>query len=388
MSEELAGVHEIVSSPRPDCRRSLGNLFRGGAIVAPELLALTLVVTSIVAALAMLSLGGWLIRNDRNHGANRLTARLIEDLHWVQELVVEFFGRARRCRQLLSILATRQSPVMAKELMQRAGADIQSLIVEWAALGIMRLGGLVRFTCDGVLVTHVGREVYQRMSNPPSSPGEHEFRAPSVYDSLFVPVRLDTGDSSYLERVSKGPRRRAPELTHQNRAAAMTGIGQLRAADRGTSSPPKSLNRASTKDAFMKKRAIIMTDGDHEELSEIIRAMDRLSERGRVEMSSLAAELARAEIVDADEIPPDVITMNSRAELLDLGTGERMEFTLVFPIDADIEANKISILAPLGTAMLGYRVGDEFEWVVPYGLRRLRVIAVRFQPEASLAIAA
>jgi regulator of nucleoside diphosphate kinase len=138
----------------------------------------------------------------------------------------------------------------------------------------------------------------------------------------------------------------------------------------------------------MKKRTIIMTGADHEELSSAIRAVGKLSGRGRVEMNSLAAELARAEIVDADEIPPDVITLNSRAELLDLGTGERMEFTLVFPIDADIEANKISILAPLGTAMLGYRVGDEFEWVVPYGLRRLRVIAVRFQPEASLAIAA
>lgn len=356
--------------------------------MAPELLALTLVVTSIVAALALLSVGGWLIRNDRNHRANRLTARLIEDLRWVQDVVVEFFGRARPCTQLLSILARRQSPVLPKELMQKVGSDIQPHIVEWAALGIMRLGGLVRFTRDGVLVTDVGHEVYQRMSNPPFSRGEHEFRAPSVYDRLFVPVPVDTGGSSHLERVTQGLRRRAPELTHQNRAAAMTGIGQLRAADRGTSSPPNSLNRPGTKPAFMKKRTIIMADRDHEELSEAIRAMDKLSERGRVEMSPLAAELARAEIVDAREMPSDVIAMNSRAELLDLGTGERMEFTLVFPIDADIEASKISILTPLGTAMLGYRVGDEFEWVVPYGLRRLRVIAIRFQPEASLAIAA
>jgi regulator of nucleoside diphosphate kinase len=142
------------------------------------------------------------------------------------------------------------------------------------------------------------------------------------------------------------------------------------------------------KNIFMKKRTIIMTDADHEELSYAIRAVDKLSKRGRVEMTSLAAELARAEIVDAHDIPPDVITMNSRAELLDLDTGERMEFTLVFPHEADIEAGKISILAPLGTAMLGYRVGDEFKWNVPYAVRRLKVIAVRFQPEASLAMAA
>jgi regulator of nucleoside diphosphate kinase len=138
----------------------------------------------------------------------------------------------------------------------------------------------------------------------------------------------------------------------------------------------------------MKKRPIIMTAADNEELSLAIAAAGKLSERGRSEMGALERELARAEIVASDELPPDVITMNSRAELLDLDTKERMEFTLVFPIDANIEDGKISVLAPLGTAMLGYRVGDEFEWTVPYGLRRLKVVAVHFQPEATLALAA
>lgn len=138
----------------------------------------------------------------------------------------------------------------------------------------------------------------------------------------------------------------------------------------------------------MKKRTIIMTAADHEELSYAIAAAEKLSERGRSEVRGLEAELGRAKIVDADEIPADVITMNSRAELLDLETGERMEFTLVFPIDANIEAGKISVLAPLGTAMLGYRVNDKFRWTVPYGVRRLKVTAVRFQPEAAFAMAA
>lgn len=138
----------------------------------------------------------------------------------------------------------------------------------------------------------------------------------------------------------------------------------------------------------MKNRNIIMTAADHEELSYAIAATGKLSERGRAEMRSLKAELARAKIVDASDLPPDVITMNSRAEFLDLDTDERMEFTLVFPIDADIEAGKISVLAPLGTAILGYRVGDEFEWPVPYGLRRLKVTHVHFQPEAVLKKAA
>ena len=134
----------------------------------------------------------------------------------------------------------------------------------------------------------------------------------------------------------------------------------------------------------MKKLPIIMNAADHEELSSALAAAGRLNNRARAEISALRNELERAEIVAPDKVPSDVITMNSRAELLDLDTKERMEFTLVFPSDADIEKSRISVLAPLGTAMLGYRVGNEFEWVVPYGRRRLKVVAVSFQPEAAL----
>lgn len=134
----------------------------------------------------------------------------------------------------------------------------------------------------------------------------------------------------------------------------------------------------------MKKLPIIMSAADHEELSCAIVAAGKLSDRARAEITALRSELERAEIVTPDEVPPDVITMNSRAELLDLETNERMEFTLVLPAQADIDEGKISILAPLGTAMLGYRVGDEFEWAVPYGYRRLKVMRIEFQPEARL----
>ena len=132
----------------------------------------------------------------------------------------------------------------------------------------------------------------------------------------------------------------------------------------------------------MKKQAIIMSAADHEELGCVVSAAGRLSRRGLEEVAALERELTRAEIVAPGDVPPDVITMNSRAELLDLETAERMEFTLVYPADANIDEGKISVLAPLGAAMIGYRVGDEFTWFVPYGERRLRVTAVRFQPEA------
>lgn len=87
----------------------------------------------------------------------------------------------------------------------------------------------------------------------------------------------------------------------------------------------------------------------------------------------LKAELDRARIVPGPELPADVIAMNSTVELEDLEDGEILTYTLVFPENADINAGKISILAPLGMAMLGFRAGDEFEWPVPAGTLRVRV---------------
>ena len=136
------------------------------------------------------------------------------------------------------------------------------------------------------------------------------------------------------------------------------------------------------------EKDIIVTASDHAELSSVIALTGKVSQRVKWELRLLEDELKRAKIVPPKAVPPDVITINTRAELLDLETGERMEFTLVLPADANINDGKISVLAPLGTAMLGYRVGDEFAWHVPHGLRRLKVIKLHFQPEASLKKAA
>jgi regulator of nucleoside diphosphate kinase len=88
------------------------------------------------------------------------------------------------------------------------------------------------------------------------------------------------------------------------------------------------------------------------------------------------------------DLSPDVITMYSRAELVDLDTDEPLNLMLVFPIDANLEQDRISVFHSLGAAMLGRRVGDQFEWGIPYGVRRFQVKAVPFQPEAALAQAA
>jgi len=103
----------------------------------------------------------------------------------------------------------------------------------------------------------------------------------------------------------------------------------------------------------------------------------------RDDLGMLQQELERARVVAPEEVPPDVVTMNSKARVRDVATNEEMTYTLVFPEQADIEQGKISVVAPIGTAMLGQRVEDEFEWQVPAGPVRLRVEEVLYQPEAA-----
>ncbi|HPA52290.1 MAG TPA: nucleoside diphosphate kinase regulator [Thermoanaerobaculia bacterium] len=131
----------------------------------------------------------------------------------------------------------------------------------------------------------------------------------------------------------------------------------------------------------MNDRNIYVTSDDRKRLQALLsRPTDAMD---RDDVADLVAEVQRAVVVPASEIPPDVITMNSRARLLDLDQRTTLELTVVYPEDADFAAGRISVVAPIGAAMLGYRVGDEIEWVVPSGPRRLRVEAILYQPEAA-----
>ena len=130
-------------------------------------------------------------------------------------------------------------------------------------------------------------------------------------------------------------------------------------------------------------RPIHVTGQDKERLQDLLAEVAVSDPRKHGDLNALLQELQRAVIVDPKEVPNDVITMNSRADLLDLESGENLTFTLVFPADANVEEGKISVLAPIGAGMLGYRVEDEFEWNVPAGVRRMRVTRVEYQPEAA-----
>jgi regulator of nucleoside diphosphate kinase len=132
----------------------------------------------------------------------------------------------------------------------------------------------------------------------------------------------------------------------------------------------------------MNQRTIYITDFDLKRLRETISIWRRSDFSRRNDLQELEEELNRGILVMPHKIPGDVITMNSTACLMDLDTGEELIYTLVFPMDADIQQNKISVLAPIGTAMLGYSVGDTFEWEVPDGIRQFRVMELLYQPEA------
>ncbi len=126
---------------------------------------------------------------------------------------------------------------------------------------------------------------------------------------------------------------------------------------------------------------IIITAEDYRQLKAVIASNVARCVYGSDRLDELQAELDVAQIVSEAEVPSDVVTMNSTVSLRDLGTDEVETYTLVYPDRADIANHKLSVLAPIGTAILGYRVDDSICWRVPEGWRNLKVEQVIYQPE-------
>jgi regulator of nucleoside diphosphate kinase len=128
---------------------------------------------------------------------------------------------------------------------------------------------------------------------------------------------------------------------------------------------------------MMRNKTIYFTKDDARQLRELLNVERVLNhfEQNNLQALETALETAlnQGTLIDSGDVSRHVITMNSIVHLLDLDTGEEMICTLVYPDDADIDQNKISVLAPVGTAMLGHSAGDTIEWDVPAGLRRLKV---------------
>ncbi|KGP77087.1 GreA/GreB family elongation factor [Desulfosporosinus sp. Tol-M] len=130
-------------------------------------------------------------------------------------------------------------------------------------------------------------------------------------------------------------------------------------------------------------RKIYITSIDRDRLLKLIgKEREFNNTSNREYLNNLEKELNNAQIVTSQEVPNDVITMNSKVLLIDLDTEEEMIYTLVYPQEANLIEDKISILAPVGTAILGYRAGDIIKWKVPDGVVNLKVEEILYQPEA------
>ena len=129
------------------------------------------------------------------------------------------------------------------------------------------------------------------------------------------------------------------------------------------------------------ERSLYINELDHKRLMRLIEdALNGVTEQSN-SLRSLQVELTRANVVNAEALPRDVVTMRSR--VLIMLEDEEKEITLVYPNEANRSTGKISILSPIGTAIIGYREGDVINWLTPGGLKRIRIKKVLYQPEAS-----
>ena len=129
------------------------------------------------------------------------------------------------------------------------------------------------------------------------------------------------------------------------------------------------------------KPKLVISSQDLERLESLLESLPDQAFPGK---NDLEAELARAEVVDPKQIPPSVVTMNSTVRFKIESSSDEFHLTLVYPKDADASGGTISILAPVGSALLGLSMGDVIEWPKPGGgMLRVRIEEVTYQPERS-----
>ncbi len=126
----------------------------------------------------------------------------------------------------------------------------------------------------------------------------------------------------------------------------------------------------------MNIKPIYVTRRDHERLKKLMQSLSSASTKSRG-LENLQTELARANVVDISTISEDLVTLDSDVAIRDLDSNELEEYTLTMPEDADPSKNRISVLAPVGVALLGYSVGDVVTWETPGGNRKLRIEKVK-----------
>lgn len=128
---------------------------------------------------------------------------------------------------------------------------------------------------------------------------------------------------------------------------------------------------------------LIINKLDYARIKKCISDAKQFKSINSVEAEKLMTELNSAKIVEPEAIPSNVVTMNSIVKLSFLNNNKQIQFQIVYPDQANVKENKISIFSPIATALIGYKVNDEIEWIVPAGLTKIRIDKIVYQPEAA-----
>ena len=124
-----------------------------------------------------------------------------------------------------------------------------------------------------------------------------------------------------------------------------------------------------------KESSLIISETDYQRLIQLIEKNDTPA------AEALEVEISRAEIIKRKDFPVNAVSMDSTVTFIDLDSDEEKTISLVYPVDANVDEMKISVLSPVGSALIGLRIGGNIKWPVPQGkIRRLKVVAVQ-QPE-------
>ena len=130
-------------------------------------------------------------------------------------------------------------------------------------------------------------------------------------------------------------------------------------------------------------KEVIMTKQDFNRIHRSITEAKAKNSIKKEDADKLLAELKAAKIVEQDQINPDVVTMNSIVKIHFLDNKTTMQFQLVYPAEANIKERKISIFSSVAAALIGYRVGDEIDWLIPSGITKIIIDEIIYQPEAA-----
>lgn len=121
---------------------------------------------------------------------------------------------------------------------------------------------------------------------------------------------------------------------------------------------------------------VILLKNDFEILNGYVKNLQGMQVNEKDNFRKLSEEIKKAQIVDEEDFPTDVVRLNSQVIIKDLQTKRDMTITVVLPQKADIKQRKVSVLAPIGTALIGFRKGQKVSWEVPSGKKDFKIVEV------------